>query len=138
MTTEQMDWLDDERAGRHQPLLQNDPTLFEVDADARGAETVAAELKGLHIAPQHTEQVEKARKGQSLRDIGREQVQETMRREMTDIKKIEAELLNKQIPQAAQAIINEYELTLSLGQWQIVQAMVEDGIRAGLAIRTMR
>lgn len=93
-----------------------------------GQETVAAELEGMRIRPGK----------QSLRDIGRSNVQETMRREMTGIKKIEAELLNKQIPEAAKAIIDEYSLRLDRATWVIVQQMVEDGIRAGLAIRAAR
>lgn len=105
-----------------------DQPLFSLD-DERGDETVQAELEGMRIRPG---------KGKSLRDIGREQVQETMRREMTDIKKIEAELLQKQIPQAATAIIDEYTLRLDRATWVIVQQMVEDGIRAGLAISRLR
>jgi hypothetical protein len=57
---------------------------------------------------------------------------------MTRTKQIEAELLNKQIPEAAQAIIDEYLLQLDRATWVIVQRMVEDGIRAGLALRTLR
>ena len=94
-----------------------------------GENTVAAELEGMRIRPG---------KGKSLRDIGRSNVQETMRREMTDIKKIEAELLQKQIPEAAKAIIDEYSLRLDRATWVIVQEMVESGIRAGLAIRAAR
>jgi hypothetical protein len=61
-----------------------------------------------------------------------------MRQEMTRTKQIEAELLQKQIPEAAQAIIDEYLLQLDRATWVIVQKMVEDGIRAGLALRTLR
>jgi hypothetical protein len=104
--------------------MYDQPALF----DERGEATVEAELEGMRIAP----------KGKSLRDIGRDRVQETMRREMTRTKQIEAELLNKQIPEAAQAIIDEYLLQLDRATWVIVQKMVEDGIRAGLALRTLR
>lgn len=119
-------------------LDQPDTPLFEIGEvvgsrpgmiGERGDATVEAELEGMRIRPGK----------QSLRDIGRDRVQETMRQEMTGIKRIEAELLQKQIPEAAKAIIDEYpEFKLGRGQWVIVQEMVESGIRAGLAIRAAR
>lgn len=137
-----------------QTAMYDQPTLEVFDFDETVEPNVAAELAGLHIKPQYTEQVKKARgsKGQSLRDVGRNyaetKAQVNMREDMQSYRDPEfdddsSELssegkIDARIPELAFEIINQYELTLSLAQWKVVQQMVESGIRTGLAVSTLR
>lgn len=133
--------------------MYDQPTLEVFDFDETVEPNVAAELAGLHIKPQYTEQVKKARsKGQSLRDVGRNyaetKAQVNMREDMQSYRDPEFDekdsdlsaegKIDARIPELAFEIINQYELTLSLAQWKVVQQMVESGIRTGLAVSTLR
>lgn len=71
------------------------------------------------------------KQGLSLLDRDYSQAQRTMRSEMegmVDERQVEDD---SQVALQAHQIINTFDLVLTLGQWQVVQSMVEAGIRAG-------
>lgn len=126
MTTEQMDWLDDERAGRH-----NEKPIGEVfdHTELHGMSTAQVTMR---------EEMEQAKRPRTLADRNRD-------REPTKLGDVLDDELGRgnHTPQpvvnvqglALTIIDDSPNLTLSLRQWQVVQGMVEAGIRTGMQLR---
>lgn len=153
MTTEQMDWLDDERAGRHnQP---QDPTESGRSHELKGPAFELGEQLGENLASELIERMVQI--GEEFRNK-MSPAQRAMRNDMEEANSLKATLdstfgtwnrnptgrpmqveENSLSPQLVEGvaldIINTSpSLTLGFKEWAAVQAMIEEGIRRGAAL----